>query len=556
MSDELAHAMALYAAGSHEDAYAALKNYLAADPHPAPQAYLAMAQCCAKLEQFQEAATIYRRAAQLLPAQTKVLMAIAEKVHQAGIEKASRLEIELLKASRQVIRAGCFDSRAWQTYRATLRHSLNIDEMRMSDQAMRDRLVRRQEAYYLLDSQTTHLSWCDDETLNGLWTSTLPAPSVERMTWTRPAGARIKIAYLLPDTRSSPDIRQQVLSLAAGHDRERFDVTLIGNVLTEPDEGTAPLGLLSIGALAEHEAVKVLRSVGLDILVDPLGHADGGHPALLRHRIAPLQVAIAGHPGPRTGLVCDYVMADDTVLPKEQLGLYAQAICHLPDAFTFVEPTPQPPTISRDQFGLPEGRIVFAAFHPSDLVSPRTADLWCAILQGSPGSVLWLDCESDYARDNLRTWMTRQTIAKDRLIFTQTVAAGEHSARMQLADIGLDCTPFNSLSFVRAALRSGLPVPALAGQNFAGRMSASLLKAAGLGELIAGRMEDYIDLCIGLARDDDLRERLKRTLLAGNTGNCRLEQGRFISHLESAWQQMANRAAEGLPPESFGVSRI
>jgi len=556
MSDKLAQAMALYAAGNHEDAYSALKICLAADLHPAPQALLAMAQCCVKLEYFQEAAAFYQRAAKLLPAQSHVLLTIAEKVRRTGIENASRSDIEQLKTSRQAIRTGSFDNRVWQDYRATLRRSLNIDEMRMSDQAMRDRLVRRQDAYYALDSQTTHLCWCDNETLNSLWASTLPAPNLDRMAWTRPAGERVRVAYLLPSNASSPDIRQQVLSLADAHDQDAFEVMLIGDRFPEQDDGLASLRHISTAGLTEDEAVSALREADIDVLVDLLGHADGGHPALLRHRIAPVHVALAGHPGPRSGLVCDYYIADDIVLPTGTHGLYAQAICRLPHAFTFIEPTDQPTTFSREQFGLPQGRVVFAAFHPSYLISPRTVDLWCAILQGTPDSVLWLDCESDFARENLRIWMKRQAVSEERLIFTQSAGPVGDSAKIQLADIGLDCTPFNSLSFTHAALRSGLPVPALMGQNFAGRMSASLLTCAGLTELIARNTQDYVNLCVGLARNDDWRARLNRTILVKTISRSLLEKRRFVSHLENAWRQMANRSAEGLDPEDFGVSRL
>ncbi|WP_197434343.1 hypothetical protein V6582_11720 [Agrobacterium vitis] len=562
MSDNIAAALALYVSGDFQGTYATLQPFLAKNQDAGPQSLLVMAQCCAKLEQFTEAATFYRRAGKLLPAQASVLIPLADKMERSGVEKASALEIEALTASRRATRSSPFDLHSWQTYRAALRRILNIEEMRVSDQAILDRLNRRQEAYYSVDSQTVHLSWCDDEKLNDLWRSGLPAAEPVSQTWKKRVGSKLKIAYLLADGPEDDPRRRLVLSLAAAHDQADFEVLLIGSTLQTADEASKEIPSLSISDLCEDDAVASLRAAGIDILVDPLGHGEQGRPNLLRQRIAPLHLAMASHPGARTGLVCDYLLADTVVLPQPATASaatakpeapYSPAICCLPETFTVTPPTLNLPALSRQQLDLPENRIILAAFHPIDSISPRTADLWRDILLQADGSVLWIACDNNYARSNFSAWMKRQGIDENRLLFCTPARATEYASWMQLADIALDCFPRNNQSSTLAALQAGLPVPTFPGGNFASRMTASLLHAHGLGELIARDADAYVALCAALARDKDTRAALKQKILAQNAISPLFDVARFTSHLETAYRTMAAQAAKGLEPEDFSV---
>ncbi|MCM2440309.1 tetratricopeptide repeat protein [Agrobacterium vitis] len=552
MSDNLAAALALYASGNLADAYAALKSALAKDPAPGPKALLVMAQCCAKLDHFTEAAGLYRQAARILPDQALTLTTLADKMERSGIEKASALEIQRLETSRRAIRSGPFDVQSWRTYRTALRQTLNIDEMRMSDQAVRDRLNRQEETYYSLDSQTAHLSWCDDETLNSRWNNGLPAPGPASRDWRKPAGETLKLAYLLADGPSDDPLRRLTLSLAARHDRAAFEVLLICNEPPGQNELDAEMTALNLKDLCEDTALTALRAADIDILIDPIGHGDGGRPDLLRHRIAPLHLAMAGHPGARTGLICDYMLANNAVLPKEDLRLHGRAICHLPETFLVSSPIQQPPSLSRQHLGLPEDRVIFAAFHPTEQISPQTADLWRDILRQTENSLLWISC-GNYARNNFSAWMKRQGIAENRLIFGNPARSMEQVRWMTLADIAIDCFPYNDGFSTLAAVQAGLPVPTFSGGNFASRVTASLLQACGLEKLIVRDADAYVTLCIDLARDKSAREALKQTIRTQGARSPLFDVNRFIHHLETAYHTMAARAATGLEPQDFSV---
>ena len=84
----------------------------------------------------------------------------------------------------------------------------------------------------------------------------------------------------------------------------------------------------------------------------------------------------------------------------------------------------------------------------------------------------------------------------------------------------------------------GVPVVALRGRHHAGRMTASVLSAVGLPELIAETAEDYCRIVVELAADEgkraDLRAGLRERMLASPL--C--DGPGFTRGLEAAYRAM------------------
>ena len=187
----------------------------------------------------------------------------------------------------------------------------------------------------------------------------------------------------------------------------------------------------------------MIRSLGVDILVDLKGHTKGSRAGVLNHGAAPIQVAYLGFPGSGTGIDCDYILTDEIVTPETSRPFYHEKFCLLPDSYQANDNVtrPLPPAIPRSALGLPEDRIVFASFNAHRKITPVTAALWADILRRTDDSLLWVMCSNRFARDNLARWMENAGIASDRIIFADPVAYPDHIARLQAADIGLDTFP-------------------------------------------------------------------------------------------------------------------
>ena len=143
-----------------------------------------------------------------------------------------------------------------------------------------------------------------------------------------------------------------------------------------------------------------------------------------------------------------------------------------------------------------------------------------------------------------------------RLIFAPVAGRSEdHLARHRAADLFLDTLPYNAHSMACDALWAGLPVVTCQGTAFAGRVGASMLKAADLPELVTSRLEDYEALALKLATDPALLQATRRKL-ADNRPTCPLfDSDRFRRHIEAAYTTMWDIYRRGESPRSFRVEQ-
>jgi predicted O-linked N-acetylglucosamine transferase (SPINDLY family) len=175
------------------------------------------------------------------------------------------------------------------------------------------------------------------------------------------------------------------------------------------------------------------------------------------------------------------------------------------------------------------------------------------LLSAVEGSVLWLLDDNDTARRNLRRMAAGKGIDPARLIFAPRVEPAMHLARHRLADLFLDTSPYNAHTTASDALWTGLPLLTCKGQQFDGRVAASLLETVGLPELITDTLERYETLALDLARDPGRLAGLRARLAENRLSSPLFDIGRFCAAIESAYLRMVERARAGLAPESFAA---
>jgi predicted O-linked N-acetylglucosamine transferase (SPINDLY family) len=203
--------------------------------------------------------------------------------------------------------------------------------------------------------------------------------------------------------------------------------------------------------------------------------------------------------------------------------------------------------------GLPESGFVFCCFNNSYKITPSLFERWLRLLKAVPGSVLWLFASRPVVVQNLREEARRRGADPERLVFAQALPYADYLARMQLADLFLDTSPFNGGTTASDALWAGVPVLTCPGEAFASRMAASLLNAIGLPELITNSLEEYESLALELARNSQRLADIK-SKLARNRGTYPLfDTDRFRRHIEAAYVTMWERYQRGEPPASFTV---
>jgi len=183
-------------------------------------------------------------------------------------------------------------------------------------------------------------------------------------------------------------------------------------------------------------------------------------------------------------------------------------------------------------------------------------DVWIRLLEGLPGSVLWVLEPNATAEANLRREAeSRLAGASARLVFAPSLPNPQHLARFQLADLFLDTVPYNAHTLSSDALWAGCPVITCTGRAFPGRVAESLLRAVGLPELVTHSLADYEALALKLALDKGLLRAIRGKLAANRLTAPLFDSRRFTRHLESAFETMWRIYCAGESPRSFAVTR-
>jgi protein O-GlcNAc transferase len=112
----------------------------------------------------------------------------------------------------------------------------------------------------------------------------------------------------------------------------------------------------------------------------------------------------------------------------------------------------------------------------------------------------------------------------------------------------LDTVPYGAHTTGADALWAGVPMVTCLGRSFASRVGGSLLRAAGLPELVCSSLDDYAALARDLAGDPARRESLRARLIGARESSPLFDATGFCRALERAYVSMAERARAGEPP--------
>lgn len=329
---------------------------------------------------------------------------------------------------------------------------------------------------------------------------------------------RIRIGILSPDFREHLNA-YLLLPLFQLLDRAHFELYAYSLARDDGSDIRAQLKssaerFISLDAVGDEEAAVAVRNDDVDILLDVGGHTTGARFSITARRPARVQCSYLGFPGSLGSTRVDYAITDAIVGCDARE--WKEELVELPDTYylyDFRRTVPEIP-VTRSEYGLPESAFVFCAFHKPEKISPDTFLLWTRILRLVPSSVLWLPALPEAARRNLLREAANHGIAPTRMIFAPFDSRDRYLARQGLGDLLLDAIHHSAMTTACDALAAGLPVLTIRGDAVASRAGESLVRAAGLPELVCRDRETFVAQAVALASDRSrllaYRERLLR----------------------------------------------
>jgi len=364
---------------------------------------------------------------------------------------------------------------------------------------------------------------------------------------------RMRIGYVSSDLRDHAIgyLMAEVLEL---HDRSKVEVFAYycGPPSDSPHaqrNRAAVEHWVDIRDMSDEDATARICADGIDVLVDVNGLTKDARTGVFARRAAPIQVNWLGFPGSMGSPYHNYIVADDWIIPPGSETYYSEKVVRLPcyqanDRRRVVaEHRP-----SRTDVGLPEDGVVFCCFNGAQKISRFTFDRWMEILKRTPGSVLWL--LDSAAETNVRLGDEAQArgVARERIVIAAKLANPYHMARYALADLFLDTSPYGAHTTASDALWMGVPVLTLSGRSFASRVCGSLVRSAGLPELVCETPEAFVEQAVALATDPARLMSLRDRLEASRETCVTFDMDLLTSELEGLYQRMCEDHQAGLTP--------
>ncbi|SEH32719.1 hypothetical protein [Selenomonas sp. KH1T6] len=322
---------------------------------------------------------------------------------------------------------------------------------------------------------------------------------------------RIRIGFLAPRFVES-SVMRFAEPLLLGLDREQFEVFAFA-IEEEEDSFTSYLKE-QLDTQGEHyfclygqsleEGAWAIRNQEIDILFDLGGHSEGGQTLMLMaKKPAPIQLSGLGYfdtLGLPEGMV-DGLLADEVLVPGGEEAQFTEPIFRLPQAVAF-----QPTEAMRNfREGLLARRaqrpVTFGVVQNVLKVTDGALRAWGRILQELPDSRLII---KDVLPQSERLERLRRRAEDLGLPMERVKLQGGSLSYWQIyeeIDIVLDTFPYPGGFMTALALYFGVPVITLRGCSYGARFGASILKAAGREEWIAGSVEEYVGKALELGGD-------------------------------------------------------
>jgi len=286
-------------------------------------------------------------------------------------------------------------------------------------------------------------------------------------------------------------------------------------------------------------AAKLIYEDRIDILVDLSGHTKGSCLPVLAYKPAPVQVTGIGYFN-TTGLsAVDYVLTDcfcDT--EGSETGEFTEKLIRLPHShfcYTPLKPMPNPGSAPVKK----NGYITFGCFNNFNKVTDQMLAVWQEILQKVSNSKLILKSKIFDSGEGRR------------IVCERLEGLGVHLDSVELRgfsrnyldqyneiDIALDTFPYTGGATTCEALYMGVPVITLCGNRHGARFGYSLLKNAGLSELIAMNEQEYVNKALLLANDVDLLNGLHQNLRHILTASDLMNGKKYVESVEQAYQEI------------------
>jgi len=353
-----------------------------------------------------------------------------------------------------------------------------------------------------------------------------------------------KIAYFSSDFHDHP-VMHLMMDVFKNHNKQKFDIFGFSMGPDKKDEWRNKVKnylyqFFDIQKVSDLDVIDLVKRLKIDIAIDLSGYTGNNTRSIFTNRIAPIQISYLGYPGTSGNKNLDYIISDETIIPKSNFKFFSEKVLYLPNCYqaNMRQKEVSEKNYSREEFGLPKHGFVYCCFNNNYKITPNIFNSWVKILKRVKNSVLWILNMNDIAMNNLRNEVIKKDFDPKRIIFAPKMNNKDHLKRITLADLFLDTFPYNAHTTASDSVRMGLPIITITGNSFASRVTTSILKNINMGCLITDRIEDYENLAIELGSNHDKFNKLKIKFKDSVSKSTLFNSLKFTQDLENLFLEL------------------
>ena len=357
---------------------------------------------------------------------------------------------------------------------------------------------------------------------------------------------KIKLGYLCGEFRNHPT-NHLIKNLFKHHNNSNFEVYIFS--YNHDDSAREYIEndvykFVSLNELNNEKASKLIADHNLDILIDLAIIITNNRQDIINNNSAKKIISYLGFPGTSGSKIYDYIITDQTVTPLSQQKYYTEKFLYMPRTYQVNDGERiylNKKLTSKKDHGLPETSLILSCFNQSFKIDKLMFNCWIDILNKVNDTYLWLLEDNEISKNNIYSYAEKQGIKSNRIIFAPRVNRQDHLDRLKLSDITLDTRIYNGHTTTTDSIQCAVPVVTLMGNHFASRVSASILQAVGLNELITKNISDYESLVIKLATKSNYLDKIKNKLKGESSYiNDFYDLKKFTKELEDNLNKISN----------------
>ena len=355
---------------------------------------------------------------------------------------------------------------------------------------------------------------------------------------------QLHIGYLSPNL-TDHIVLNFAIQLFASYDRTRFAVSLydVGGQHSEVTDWVTGMAdrYVDLSKFTPAEAARRIHADEVDILFDLAGHSAGGKTLqIAAYKPAPVQISGIGYFN-TTGLsAMDYFLGDAIADPPEMDALFTERILRLPETHLCFTPSERFRAYEQLQ-RTPHTPVVFGSFNNFAKITDEMLTCWSEVLRAVPTARLLLKNVHPRAETLIRMRQRAEHAGIDLARLELRPGSKDYLRDYLDVDVILDTYPYQGGGTTCEALCMGLPVVTMAGTRHGARFAVSLLKNAGLGELIAESPAAYVERAVGLANDPELLAALHTAIPRMMRASPLMDGVRYVRAVEAAYEMIWER---------------